>query len=106
MSMKISNNYNSGWAAYREALKAERERKPVGAKDPEEKCIANTDQVDREIKSLKEKKKQLEQQIQMAAGDEKKIATLEKRLAQVEEELSRKDNDTYRRQHTQVKSRQ
>ncbi len=55
---------------------------------------------------MKEKKKQLEQQIQMAAGDEKKIATLEKRLAQVEEELSRKDNDTYRRQHTQVKSRQ
>lgn len=40
-----------------------------------EKCTTDTDQVDREIKQLREKKKQLEQQ------------------------LAHKNNDTYRRQH-------
>lgn len=66
----------------------------------EEKCTGSTDEVDREIKKLKEKKKQLEQQIQSAAGDEKKVKELEEKLAQVESELSQKDNDTYRRQHS------
>lgn len=69
---------------------------------PEEKCVANSDKVDREIKKLKEKKQQLEQQIRSASGDEKKIRELEKKLAQVENELSQKDNDTYRRQNTSV----
>ena len=95
---------------------------------PEEKCVANTDKVDREIKKLKEKKQRLEQQIQSASGDEapfrhpsmsgsapsearvssnnkeNKIRELEKKLAQVENELSRKDNDTYRRQNASVVS--
>lgn len=66
----------------------------------EEKCTGNTDQVDREIKQLKEKKKQLEQQIRTVSGDEEKRRELEKILAQVESELSQKDNDTYRRQHS------
>ncbi len=65
-----------------------------------EKCIGNTDMVDREIKELKEKKKELEQQIRSASGDEKKVRELENKLAQVESELSQKDNDTYRRQHS------
>ena len=69
---------------------------------PAEKCVTNTDKVDREIKKLKEKKQQLEQQIQSASGDEKKIRELEKTLAQVENELSQKDNDTYRRQNASV----
>ena len=69
---------------------------------PAEKYVANTDKVDREIKKLKEKKQHLEQQIQSASGDEKKIRELEKKLAQVENELSQKDNDTYRRQHASV----
>ena len=69
---------------------------------PEEKCVANTDKVDREIEKLKEKKQQLEQQIRSASGDEKKIRELEKKLAQVENELSQKDNDTYRRQNASV----
>ena len=68
--------------------------------EPEKKCVGNTDAVDREIKKLKEKKKELEQQIQSASGDEKKTRELEKQLAQVEQELSQKDNDTYRRQHS------
>ena len=69
---------------------------------PAEKCVTNTDKVDREIKKLKEKKQQLEQQIQSASEDEKKIRELEKKLAQVENELSQKDNDTYRRQNASV----
>ena len=40
---------------------------------PAEKCVTNTDKVDREIKMLKEKKQQLKQQIQSASGDGKKI---------------------------------
>ena len=69
---------------------------------PAEKCVANTDKVDREIKKLKEEKQQLEQQIRSALGDEKKIRELEKKLAQVENELSQKDNDAYRRQNASV----
>ncbi|NBJ93550.1 hypothetical protein [Parablautia muri] len=69
---------------------------------PAEKCVTNTDKVDREIKKLKEKKQQLEQQIQSASEDGKKIRELEKKLAQIENELSQKDNDTYRRQSASV----
>lgn len=66
----------------------------------EEKCVGNTDKVDREIRALKEKKKQLEQQIRSASGEEGKVRELKEKLAQVENELSRKDNDTYRRQNS------
>ena len=71
---------------------------------PVEKCVTSTDKVEREIKKLKEKKQQLEQQIQSASGDNKenKIRELEKKLAQVENELRQKDNDTYRRQNASV----
>lgn len=75
----------------------------VNGKDPdngEEKCVGNTDEVDREIRELKEKKKKLEQQLKQASGDEEKTKELENKLAQVERELSQKDNDTYRRQHS------
>ncbi len=82
----------------------DRSEKSEDGKAPKvgEKCVTNTDKVDREIKKLKEKKQQLEQQIQSASGDEKKIRELEKKLAQVENELSQKDNDTYRRQNASV----
>ncbi|MCI8363648.1 MAG: hypothetical protein HFG34_01670 [Eubacterium sp.] len=69
-------------------------------KKSEEKCVGNTDKVDREIKKLKEKQQQLEQQIRSVTGDEQKVKELEKKLAQIESELRQKDNDTYRRQHT------
>lgn len=74
--------------------------KPDEPQKGEEKCTGDTGKVDREIERLKEKKKQLEQQIQTAAGDEKKVQELERKLAQVENELSQKDNDTYRRNNT------
>ena len=67
-----------------------------------EKCTTNTDNVDREIEKLKEEKKQLEQQIEAAAGDKEKVKVLEKKLAQIEGELSQKDNDTYRRQNAVI----
>ena len=38
--------------------------------------FTNRDKVDREIKKLKEKRQKLEQQIQSASGDEKKICEL------------------------------
>lgn len=65
-----------------------------------EECTGNTDQVEREIRKLKEEKQKLEQQLRSVSGDEEKARELEKKLAQVESELSRKDNDTYRRQNT------
>ncbi len=68
--------------------------------EPEEKCVGNTDRVEREIRKLKEEKKQLEQKIQSASGDEEKARDLERKLAQVEQELSRKDTDAYSRQNT------
>ena len=71
--------------------------KKEGAK--EERCVGNTDEVDREIRKLKEKKKELEQRINTET-DEAKIRELEKKLGQVERELSEKDNDNYRRQHS------
>ncbi len=72
-----------------------------GKKEPKpEKCVGDTNAVEREIRKLKEKKQELEQQIQSASGDVKKSKELEKELAQVEQELSQKDNDSYRRQHT------
>ena len=58
--------------------------------------------MDREIRKLKEKKQQLQQQIRSASGEEEKVRELERKLAQVESELSRKDNDTYRRQNASV----
>lgn len=70
--------------------------------EPAEKCVTDTDKVDRKVGKLREKKQQLKQQIRSALGDEKKVRELEKKLAQVESELSQKDNDTYRRQNASV----
>lgn len=85
------------------------EKSPARAKadnpgKAEEKWRGSTDEVDREIRKLKEKQKQLKQQIQgaSASGDEKKVGELKKKLAQVEGELRQKDNDGYRRQHTSM----
>lgn len=59
----------------------------------------DTGSVDREIKQLKEKKQQLQQQLNSARSDDKR-EKLEKQLKQVEAELSRKDNDSYRKRHS------
>lgn len=76
-----------------------------GAKGPERKkdevWEGNTDKVDQEIKKLKKKQQELEQRLNTET-DEAKIKDLERQLSQVEQELRQKDNDAYRRQHTQV----
>lgn len=71
-------------------------------KKAEETCTGNTDRVDREISKLKERVKQLEQQIRAAGGDERKVRELEEKLTRAMEELGRKDNDTYRRQNMDI----
>lgn len=73
--------------------------KPTDGDDKEEKCTTNTDSVDKEIEKLKEEKKQIQQQIRSANGDEEKKKELERKLAQIENELSQKDTDSYRRQN-------
>ena len=89
-----------------EAPNAENPRQDKKAKGPEEegkkeeRCIANTDKVDREIEKLRKNQQELEQRLG-SETDESKIKNLKSQLNQVERELSRKDNDTYRRQHTQ-----
>lgn len=64
----------------------------------EEKITINTDDVDREIKQLKERKRQIEQQLQ-AEQDEQRKRALEQELKTIESMLSFKDNDAYRRQN-------
>ena len=60
------------------------------------KTKAVTDKVDAEIKQLKNKKAKLEQKI----SSEPNSADLQRQLALIEDELRKKDNDTYRKAHT------
>lgn len=61
----------------KKAGKADDKKKPkVNANNPEnseEKCVGNTDKVEREIKELKEKKKRLEAAAQAGVGRRKEI---------------------------------
>lgn len=90
----------------RKAGKADEKKEPKvngeNPKDSEEEWVGNTDKVEREIRELKEKKRQIEQQLRAASGDEEKTEELEQKLTQVENELRQKDNDTYRRQNAKV----
>ena len=77
------------------------ELKELSDNDRVKVTIGNMDKVKNEIKKLKEEKKQLEQQLKMAAGNEQKTKELKAKLAQVEAELSVKDTDEYKRQHAE-----
>lgn len=79
-------------------------QKGVGSDSPKEEpettqCITNTDKVDKEIKKLKEERKQILQELGKAGEDEEKQADLQKRLSELDAELQAKDNDAYRKQH-------
>ena len=63
-----------------------------------EKCTANTDNVDSEIRMIKEKAEEIQKKLKYASGEEK--FRLEKQLRAVNAELMQKDNDSYRRQNT------
>lgn len=81
--------------------KADPEKKADGSEKAGEKgerCICSTDQVDREIEKLKEKKEDLEKKLNTET-DDKKVDNLQRQLEQVERELMEKDNDSYRKQH-------
>ena len=60
------------------------------------KTKASTNKVDAEIKQLKNKEAQLEQKI----SSEPNSADLKRQLALIEDKLRKKDNDTYRKAHT------
>ena len=60
----------------------------------------DTNNVDREIEKIKNKKAQLEQQLYSVGETKKK--ELEQELRQVEAELAQKDNDAYRRKNAMV----
>ncbi len=62
----------------------------------------NTDRVDSEIRKIREEKKQIEQEMRRATGDDTESAKLEQRLEFIESELKMKDNDAYRMQQAQV----
>lgn len=73
----------------------EEEKQRLAGRLPKKSTIS-TDKVDAEIKLLKNKKAQLEQKISAQADN----PDLQHQLTQIENELRQKDNDTYRRQHT------
>lgn len=77
------------------------ELKEVSDNDRVKVTIGNMDKVKNEIKKLKEEKKQLEQQLKMAAGNEQKTKELKAKLAQVEAELNVKDTAEYKKQHAE-----
>ena len=67
--------------------------------EPEEETVTgNTDNVDREIKMLRNKAQMLSRRLRSA--DENSAEEIQRELEQVNAELAQKDNDEYRRQHT------
>lgn len=74
--------------------------KPANSQnEPKKEAVtANTDKVDREIKSLRNRAKMLSQKLQSA--DESTAADIQRELEQVNAELAQKDNDEYRRHNT------
>lgn len=91
MSMEVRSSYQDSYLGRLQSNQLQR-------------TTTNTDKVDREIKRLKEERKQLEQQL-ASAGSEAKKKELEQKIAQIEKELSQKDNDTYRRQNAEVQTK-
>ena len=72
------------------------EKQRLADRLPKKLTKASTDKVDAEIKVLKNKKAQLEQKI----SSEPNSSDLQHQLALIENELRQKDNDTYRKAHT------
>lgn len=87
-----------------EEEKAEKEEKAAEEKEKEKAetrtTTINTDRVDREIKELREKIEDASQELRTAIGEE--AEELEQKLLLDKIELRLKDNDTYRRAHSQV----
>ena len=89
-----------GWSISQSGEKSfsKDEKARLAGRLPEKEVTkANTDKVDAEIQKLKVKKAQLEQKISSTQNPD---ADLQKQLVQIENELRQKDNDTYRKAHT------
>lgn len=88
-----------------EPLKAEdktsESEDPLKAEDKSsgdgESCTVNTDQVDAEIRKLREELEKIQQQMKGAANDPEKRANLEAQASRISNELQAKDNDAYRK---------
>lgn len=65
-----------------------------------ERCVADTGKVDRELERLRGRQEELSQRLNQET-DPARREELERQLSQAERELAEKDNDTYRRQHTE-----
>ncbi len=72
--------------------------KPKSDDSESNTTTANTDEVDREIKALRDKAQALRQKLRSA--DESTAADIGRELEKVTAELARKDSDEYRRQNT------
>lgn len=88
-----------------EQEKAAKEKKAAEEKEAEKKAetkttTINTDRVDREIRELREKIEDVSQELRTATGEQ--AEKLEQQLLLDKIELRLKDNDTYRRAHSQV----
>ena len=88
-----------------EEEKAAKEKKAAEEKEAEKKAETKTttnttDRVDREIKELREKIEDVSQELRTAVGEQ--AEKLEQQLLLDKIELRLKDNDTYRRAHSQV----
>lgn len=94
--------FNSQQNASKTPKPSEAPEKADGSEKENETCTVNTNKVDSEVKKLKKEITTLKQQIVKASDDEKK--NLQKQLEQLENELSTKDNDSYRRQHSNFTS--
>lgn len=104
-SMKTEKEDEEDPAKAAEEEKAAKERKAAEEEKKAEKAktrttTINTDRVDREIKELEEKIEDIAQDLSTATGEE--AEELEQQLLLDRIELRLKDNDTYRRAHSQV----
>ena len=98
-----SDTLNSivGSAVSKATGKSEKDSKSGSSKASSDKTNTNTDKVDEEIKSLKNQKEKLEQQIKKEYSPERR-REYEKQLKEIEKELSVKDTDYYRKQNAVV----
>lgn len=103
MSISINSYSARDMSLYGQNMRG---RKPEQEKAEEadgkqaEQCTGNTDKVDAEIRKLKKKEAELKQRIARAGSPEEQ-ERLKSELLNVQNELRVKDNDAYRRAHTQ-----
>lgn len=94
MSIKISDNTYTDKPDYI--------KNPTSKSEAAEKCTTDTSRIDRELKELKEKHRQIEQQLRQASDNRQEAEELKAKLAEIDNELRRKDTSAYRRQNSTV----